>query len=290
MNTLYIVSCGTRQRAVRLPAAQLYIGPLWNAAITHARHFAAREHDVRVLSARHGLLSQSHLLDPYDPRADGLTAADFPRLVAQIRGELPRGDAPLRVILLCCAQEVALWRAACEGTRFQDVPVRAPLCDLEESDAIRWMQSARTSIECNAPLLGSQRLSMSENGQLHGAARAAALWWSRHLMLDAPPPDASLFADALAAQLLRAWDEFYVASRGEWPEDLAFPVEFPNALDVFHRSALGAIGIDADEWWLREWRDRRLRATMSFSMQHVRVEVSARTDTIWRAQTSRSEV
>lgn len=105
-------------------------------------------------------------------------------------------------------------------------------------------------------------------------------------MRDAPPPDPSLFADALAAQLNRAWDEFYVASRGEWPEDLSFPVEFPNAPASFHLAAFEVIGIHADEWTKREWRDRRLRCSMLFSLDSVRVEIGARSETIWDSAAS----
>ena len=286
MNTLYIVSCGTRQRAVRLPAAQLYIGAGWNAAITHARHFAAREQDVRILSVRHGLLSQSHLLDPYDPRRDQLQAENIDRLVARVRAELPREPVlPLRVVMLANAEEVAIWRAACHGTRFEAVPVRAPLVGLEETRAIEWLQSGALSIECKAPLPLVERLSQGENQRLHESVRAASLWWSRHLMRDAPPPDSSLFADALALELGRAWDEFYEQSRGEWPEDLAFPLEFH-----FRRAPTGPLaaafetfGMDAGSWWKREWRERRFSAQMSFSMDTVQVQVGARTETVWES-------
>ncbi len=270
MNTLYIVACAAKQRAVRLPAAQLYIGPLFGAAITHARHFAKREQDVRILSAHQGLLFQGQLLDPYDKHSK--TPGDA-HLISNIRFELARAALPLRIVMLTGEEDVSLFRAACAATRFEAVPVRAPLLGLSEKQGLEWLQRAKWRVECNAQLPTLSSLHPPEDERLEAAARAAALWWSRQLMRDAPPPDPNLFADALALELRRAWNELYCASRGEWPEDIAFPVEFLNAPTGVIAAALHAIGLDENEWWKREWADQRLKASMLFSMDTVRVQV-----------------
>lgn len=282
MNTLYIVSCGNQTRKVRLPAAQLYIGAKWNAAITHARHFAEKEQDVRILSAKHGLLFQGQLLDPYDARQNQIENRD--QLIAAIRRELPReAGLPLRIVMLTSTHDTELFRAACLGTRFEKVPLRAPLKELSEAEGVRWMHTVTGLVECNAQLPTLERLDSVENRHLQEASRRAAMWWSRQLMRDCPPPDPSLFADALALELVRAWDECYALSRGEWPEDIRLSIEFQfkNAPTGSLATALEAIGIDPVLWWKREWRDRRLAAQMSFSLENVRVQIGDGQQIVW---------
>ncbi len=272
MNTLYVVASSPEQRQLRLPAAQLYVGELFSSAITHARRFAKREADVRILSPRFGLLSQARLLDPYDLQLDELNANDSAALVEVIRGELPRrGTLPLRFVVLGSDAHAALFRAAVAGTRFEAVPIRAPLSPLSYDQQLQWLQAATWPIECDAPMPATERLSPSENERLRQAARAGAVWWSEQLMKEAPPPEPTLFANALALEIYRSWEEIAQESRGEWPEDIVLCVTWLDAQGPI-AAALQAVGLNTREWWKREGGNRHLQISMRFSMASITVQ------------------
>ncbi|BCM90701.1 hypothetical protein IAD21_02561 [Abditibacteriota bacterium] len=284
MNTLYVVACGTQQRTVRLPAAQLYIGALFSTAITHARRFAKREQDVRILSAKHGLMSQGRLIEPYEFDLGQLDDRGLTQLVTKIRSELPRGAVlPLRIVMLAPDEYVELFQMACVGTPFEKVPLRTPLAHLNTSQQLQWMQAAKWPIECQVGLPVMENLYPPENEQLQASVCAAALWWSEQLMGHSPPPEPTLFANALALELYRAWDETASKSRGEWPEDINFSITYQHASEEPIAAAFRAIGLDPQEWWKREWGLRPLTACMRFSMALVTVESHDMKTTIFQS-------
>lgn len=280
MNTFYVVASSDQQRALRLPAAQLYVSEPFSVAITHARRFASGESDVRILSPKFGLLSQSRLLDPYQLQWSELESGARADLIQSIRGELPvRGTLPLRAVLLAPDEVVELYRAACVGTPFEAIPVRTPLANLSPAQQLRWLRAANWPIECDAPLPATDLLSPSEDEQLRFALCEAATWWTELLMRSTPPPDPSLFASALALELHLLWEEVAAKSRGEWPEDINFPVNSQDEGGPID-AALKAIGLMPREWRKREGNPRPVKAAMRFSMAKVSVQIGEKTSVL----------
>ena len=276
MNTFYVVASSEQQRSLRLPAAQLYLSELFSLSITHARRFASRESDVRILSPKFGLLSQSRPLHPYDLQLSDLDPAARAHLIEVIRGELPvRGTLPLRAVLLAQDDDVALYRAACLGTPFETVPLRTPLANLSFTQQLRWLRAATWPIECDAELPATQVLNLSEDEHLRAALREAATWWSGQLLRSSPPPDPSLFASALALELHKVWEEVASKSRGEWPEDIHFPINSQDEGGPID-AAFEAIGLSLREWRKREGATRPLKVSMRFSMARVTVQSEER--------------
>ncbi|RYX80667.1 hypothetical protein EON83_27540 [bacterium] len=282
MNTLYLVACGAEQRPLRLPAAQLYTGALFSSAITHARSFAKREEDVYILSPKHGLLSQHHLVDPYELNLDQLDSSARLRLIDAMRRDLPRRPIlPLRIIMLAPEEYVTLFRAACVGTRYAKIPIRTPLTHLTTEQQINWLQINHASIECDVDFPPTGNLYASENEQLATAVRTAALWWAKQLMSIAPPPDPTLFANALALELHRTWHQIAATTRGEWPEDITFTLTDQSPEGPI-TTAFSAIGLNQQEWHKREWPTRPLNATMNFSMGQITTQINDQKTTIFQ--------
>ena len=282
MNTLYVVASSDQQRPLRLPSAQLYVSELFSLSITHARRFASREADVRILSPKFGLISQSHLLDPYDLSLADLNSTARARLAEAIRAELPlRAALPLRVVLLAPDETAALYRAACIGTPFERVPLRTPLSGLSHSQQLRWLRSATWPVECQIELPTTKLLDPVEDERLKSALRTAARWWSELLMRNAPPPDPSLFATALSLKLHQFWEQVAATSRGEWPEDIGFAINSHNENGPID-AALEAIGLPAREWRKREGLARPPVASMRFSMSKVTVQIHDRETVIFQ--------
>lgn len=281
MNTLYVVAASPEQRPHRLPAAQLYIGEHFSAVLTHARHFAKESLAVHILSPKFGLLSQERLIEPYTLHRTDLDNQARATLIESIRGELPRRCLlPLRIIVLAPDNYVSLFRAACLGTRFEVVPIRAPLSGLGSLQQLHWLRASTWPIECKAILPIPEILSAGENARLHEAVRKAATWWAGQLMNTVPPPEATIFADALAMQLVRRWEKVFSTTRGEWPEDITFHLAFPPAsasspeLAAPILTALLTMGLEPRSWWKREGFARLRQLTMHFSMKIVSASIS----------------
>jgi hypothetical protein len=62
-----VVSCGAQKRPQPAPAAQIYTGPYFVAALACARRLAD-DKDIRILSAKHGLLRLDTIVEPYEQR------------------------------------------------------------------------------------------------------------------------------------------------------------------------------------------------------------------------------
>jgi hypothetical protein len=68
-----LVSCGAAKLARPAPAADLYTGPLFRKARGYAE---AAGHPWFILSARHGLVEPTAVLEPYDTKLADLTPAE----------------------------------------------------------------------------------------------------------------------------------------------------------------------------------------------------------------------
>ncbi|MGW6728735.1 DUF6884 domain-containing protein [Nocardia sp. NPDC055029] len=88
---LVLVACGARKLDTPAPAAELYTGPYFTECLSAARHIAA-DADIRIISARHGLVELADELAPYDARMTGCRdlVADLIRAQADAAGLLAR--------------------------------------------------------------------------------------------------------------------------------------------------------------------------------------------------------
>jgi cytoplasmic iron level regulating protein YaaA (DUF328/UPF0246 family) len=84
MKPLYLIACSQSKLDRAAPAAELYTGQAFKLAMRAAK---AANADVLILSALHGVLWPSEIIEPYDRYLGGLTAkerATWAAMVAQI--------------------------------------------------------------------------------------------------------------------------------------------------------------------------------------------------------------
>lgn len=98
MKTIYIIGCGAQKRAVKSPAAELYTGPYFRACLRYARSKAA-DTDIYILSAKHGLLSLTDEIEPYDQRMTMRRAVSMISIVQQ--QVLERELSDCEVVAVC---------------------------------------------------------------------------------------------------------------------------------------------------------------------------------------------
>ncbi|MFI9507261.1 DUF6884 domain-containing protein [Nocardia sp. NPDC052566] len=79
---LVISSCGARKAPAACSAGSLYTGSYARMCLRAARALAA-DSDIRILSARHGLLGLDREVQPYDTRLSSRDAITADRLRAQ---------------------------------------------------------------------------------------------------------------------------------------------------------------------------------------------------------------
>lgn len=73
MANIALVSCTKTKRKVRSPAGSLYTSPLFRKSLLYA---LSRTDRTYILSAKHGVLSLSDVIDPYELSIKDLTAKE----------------------------------------------------------------------------------------------------------------------------------------------------------------------------------------------------------------------
>lgn len=76
---LCIIGCGAAKLGVAAPARELYTGPLFRDALGYATH-PGRFDEVRILSAKHGLLRLDQVVEPYELWLGDLSLGETRRL------------------------------------------------------------------------------------------------------------------------------------------------------------------------------------------------------------------
>jgi hypothetical protein len=104
---LYVLPCSGAKLDQAAPARQLYTGsmfrlalPIIEAAAAAASDTLGQHTEVRVLSARHGLIALEAVVEPYDRRMDALTSserADLAAVVADQLAELAAGRDAIEI-------------------------------------------------------------------------------------------------------------------------------------------------------------------------------------------------
>ena len=79
---LIVVTCGARKAATATTAAEMYIGSYARQCLRAARVLAV-DPDIRIMSARHGLLALDEKIEPYDTRLGTANAITAEQLHAQ---------------------------------------------------------------------------------------------------------------------------------------------------------------------------------------------------------------
>ncbi|WP_280394299.1 DUF6884 domain-containing protein [Nocardia brasiliensis] len=80
---LVIASCGAKKAPAACAAAVLYAGSYAQMCLRAAWQLAADAADIRILSARHGLLRLTTVIEPYDTRLSDYDAITTEQLHAQ---------------------------------------------------------------------------------------------------------------------------------------------------------------------------------------------------------------
>ena len=77
---LIIIPCGGKKALGSMPAVRLYIGPYFKSTARYALSKAVLD-DIRILSAKHGLLKLTDVIAPYNLRMgmDGCVNAELVR-------------------------------------------------------------------------------------------------------------------------------------------------------------------------------------------------------------------
>jgi hypothetical protein len=81
-----IISCGGRKASEPAPAAELYTGSYFRAALAAARALTSDDR-IRVLSGRHGFVRLDDVIPPYEQRIDGPGAISDAELSRTVDGD-----------------------------------------------------------------------------------------------------------------------------------------------------------------------------------------------------------
>ena len=85
MKHMVIIPCGASKLSHPAPASELYTGSMFADALRTARTMTADE-NIRILSAKHGLVRLDHVIEPYEMKMSHKDSVTGFRLVMQLVG------------------------------------------------------------------------------------------------------------------------------------------------------------------------------------------------------------
>ena len=93
MNPLVIISCGAKKQSTACQAMDMYVGSYFKAAL----RFAMATTDIsniRILSAKYGLIKATDIIEPYEMRISDWRAAKPSKVIQQAKdlGDYGRTD------------------------------------------------------------------------------------------------------------------------------------------------------------------------------------------------------
>lgn len=137
-----LVGCAKNKRSLSAPARDLYLGPLFRAAIAYAE-LAAEE--AYVASAFHGLVALDQVIGPYDRSIDDLKKKErLPwgdRVIGSLAARFP-GLRPELLILAGAGYHVPLHVAAIS----RGWTTVSPLAGLPVGKRLRWLRDETASL------------------------------------------------------------------------------------------------------------------------------------------------
>jgi hypothetical protein len=118
MEKLVIIPCGGAKLTEPAPAADIYIGSMFADTLRTARTMTSDE-NIRILSAKHGLMKLDEIVEPYDVKmgdADSISADDLRDQVTELHEQYSHFDYRIHT-LLPKAYYRELWAAVHTGQR-----------------------------------------------------------------------------------------------------------------------------------------------------------------------------
>lgn len=137
MKRVALVSCSAIKAAQTEKARDLYRSPLFKKALAYAeRHFD----EVRILSAKHGVVHPDERIDPYDQKLD--RASDVVAWGLRVRSALLAEFPPPAEFTLFAGQLYAGWAGKAHGElRVAGYAVREPLRHLQVGERLAWFNA-----------------------------------------------------------------------------------------------------------------------------------------------------
>jgi hypothetical protein len=143
IKTIFIVGCGATKRTAPAPAADLYLGPLYSAALGYARK-CAPDYDIRILSAKHGLLDLDAIVAPYNTRWSDSDAMSVYKLTKQLEYEW---RTRTHFVMLCAAPYCTRFLDAYREHYKAHAQFQAPLQGLGIGEQISWLKTAAKGVQ-----------------------------------------------------------------------------------------------------------------------------------------------
>ena len=132
---IFIIGCGARKKTVASAAAELYVGPLFTAALKYARS-KSDDANIRVLSAKHGLLTLATVIEPYD-LTWGVGASIS---TAELAAQLPAQWCSSAFVLLCGERYRMAIGYAYNSAFKQPMQAKIPLAHLGIGKQLQWLK------------------------------------------------------------------------------------------------------------------------------------------------------
>lgn len=140
MNQLVIIGCGAKKKSEACQAHEMYVGPLFVKALRYARS-VANDDDIRIMSAKYGLLKLNQVIQPYEYR---LTKADIRGLTGleiTVRAQLGEMECDGRPVLMLAGGDYALFFGHVWWNQFQQNPeMERPLLGLGIGQQMKWLK------------------------------------------------------------------------------------------------------------------------------------------------------
>ena len=95
---LALIGCGNKKREIRIKASDMYIGTYFRYCLKYARTLCPDE-NIRIISAKYGLLPLDRLIDPYDMKLGAIGSISAAGLYQQAREQKLISADP--VIIIC---------------------------------------------------------------------------------------------------------------------------------------------------------------------------------------------
>lgn len=145
---IILIGCGKTKRTVSCSAADMYEGSLFRARLAHARRSGC---PWWIISAKHGLLSPSTVIEPYDVSIESLAAIDriaWPvGVVQQLLSQLSDDFEPRR-----CVVEIHAGASYADGLSSVlaavSINVAMPLKGLGIGEQMQWYFTRQGSLAC----------------------------------------------------------------------------------------------------------------------------------------------
>jgi hypothetical protein len=140
MKPLVIIGCGAKKQDKPCPASDLYTGPLFVKALAYARA-VAKDDDIRILSAKHGLLKLDQIVRPYEHRLTKADIRGLPSLDITVRGQLEDLECGHCPVLMLASNDYSLLFHAAWWSVFQSNPkMDQPLAGLGIGYQMQWLK------------------------------------------------------------------------------------------------------------------------------------------------------